>query len=231
MDAITILSSMATRHILTDLAKAFDNRFGRAVAIRAMGGVEAAHLVRSGEVTDVVLLASAVMAKLEAEGHLLAGTRRDFARSGIALAVPAGMPHPDISDEAAVRTAMITARRVCFSTGPSGDHLKRLCERWGIADVISQSAMQAPPGMPVATILARGDADLGVQQFSELTGVAGIEIVGPMPPDIQSTTIFTAGIASMSAQVAAGRAFVDLLCSAEAVSVIEQYGMVPAEQT
>ena len=145
------------------------------MAIQSMGGVEAARLVRAGEPADIVVLASKVMEQLEAEGHLVSGSRVGFARSGIAMAVPSGVQRPSVSDEASVKQAILDARKICYSTGPSGDHLMQLWERWGIAGSVSQRALQAPPGVPVGTVVARGDADLGFQQLSELLHVPGIE--------------------------------------------------------
>src|SRR4051794_17225968 len=151
---ITGLSSMATRQILADLAASYEERTGQPVAIRSLGGVEAARRVRAGEPADVVVLASTVIEQLEAEGHLVSGSRAGFARSGIAVAVRSGAPRPAIGDEESVRQAILDAPRICYSTGPSGDHLLRLFERWGIADAVSQRAVQAPPGVPVGTLVA-----------------------------------------------------------------------------
>ena len=89
---------------------------------------------------------------------------------------------------------MLEARRICYSTGPSGDHLKALCEKWGVAESVLGRALMAPPGVPVASVVARGDADLGFQQLSELIGQPGIEVLGPLPPEIQAVTIFSAGL-------------------------------------
>ena len=110
--AITGVSSMATRLILGELAKRYEAQTGIGVAIKSMGGVDAARLIRAGEVTDIVVLASGVMAQLEAEGWLLPCGTKGFARSGMAIAAPAGAPWPDISDEAAVRSAVMAARKV-----------------------------------------------------------------------------------------------------------------------
>ena len=208
---ITGLSSMATRHILADLARDYEQRNAVEVDIRSMGGVEAAKLVRAGEATDVVVLASKVMRTLEAEGHLVKGSIRDFARSEVAIAVPAGAPHPGVDSEQAVRQAMLDARRICYSTGPSGDHLKALCEKWGVIDSVLARALVAPPGVPVASLIARGEADLGFQQLSELIGQPGIEIAGPLPPEIQATTVFSAGVSSKSAEPEAAHALVAYL--------------------
>ena len=225
---ITGLSSMATRHILGDLARDYERKSGTEVEIRSMGGVEAAKLVRAGERTDIVVLASKVMKSLEAEGHVAKGGRADFARSEIAVAIPAGSPRPGIGSEQAVRQAMLDARRICYSTGPSGDHLKSLCEKWGVADSVLARALVAPPGVPVATLVARSDADLGFQQLSELIGQPGIEVVGPLPPEIQAVTMFSAGVSSKSAEPEAARAFVAYMTSPETADVKRRYGMEPA---
>ena len=192
-----------------------------------MGGVEAAKLVRAGEPTDVVVLASKVMQSLEAEGHIAKGSIVDFARSEIAIAVPAGAPHPGVASEQAVRQAMLEARRICYSTGPSGDHLKALCEKWGVTESVIGRALMAPPGVPVASLIARGDADLGFQQLSELIGQPGIEIVGSLPAEIQAVTVFSAGVSSTSHEREAARAFLAYMASAETRDAKRRYGMEP----
>jgi molybdate transport system substrate-binding protein len=221
------LSSMATRRILADLARDYESRNGIGVDIRSMGGVEAAKWVRTGEPTDVVVLASKVIESLEAEGHLAKGSVRDFARSEIGMAVQAGAPRPGVESEEAVRRAILDARRICYSTGPSGDHLKALCEKWGVVDSVLARALVAPPGVPVASLVARGDADLGFQQLSELIGQRGIEIVGPLPPEIQSVTLFSAGVSSKSAEQEAARALVAYLVSPETGDAKRRGGMGP----
>jgi len=219
---------MATRRILADLASDYEQRTGVKVDIRSMGGVEAAKLVRAGEPVDVVVLASKVMESLEAEGWLSKGGARDFARSEIAIAVPAGAPKPAIDSEEAVSQAMLGAQRICYSTGPSGDHLKALCAKWGLADSVLKRALVAPPGVPVASLVARGEADLGFQQLSELIGQSGIEIVGQLPPEIQAVTVFSAGVSSTSAAPDSAHGFVAYLVSAEAGDVKRRHGMEPA---
>jgi molybdate transport system substrate-binding protein len=225
---ITGLSSMATRHILADLARDYELQTGIRVEIRSMGGVEAAKLVRAGEPTDVVVLAAKVIQSLEAEGHIAKGSIREFARSEIGVAAPAGAPRPGIENEQAVRKAMIDARRICYSTGPSGDHFKALCEKWGVIDSVLGRALLAPPGVPVASLVSRGDADLGIQQMSELMSQPGIEVVGSLPPEIQAVTVFSAGVSSACAVREAANAFLAYLGSAETRDSKRRYGMEPA---
>jgi len=224
---ISGVSSMATRLILGELARRYEAASGVGVAIKAMGGVDAARLVREGEATDIVILASGPMAKLQAEGHIAAGSIRGFARSGMAIAVRAGAPRPDIGDEDAVRRAVFAAGTVGYSTGPSGDHLLQLCERWGIA-ADDPRLVKAPPGVPVGSLVAKGDADLGFQQLSELINVEGIEVVGPLPLEIQAVTVFAAGVASVSEQPEETRKLIAYLTSPQTDAVKRAQGMEPA---
>ena len=225
---LTGISSMATRQLLADLAEAYEQQTGVRVAITSMGGVEAARLIRAGESTDLVVLALNAMEQLEAEGHIVSGMRAGFARSGIAMAVRSGAPRPSVNNEGSVKQAILQAGRICYSTGPSGDHLKRLLQQWGISALISERLLQAAPGVPVGTMLSRGEADLGFQQLSELLHVPGIEIVGPLPPEIQAVTVFTAGVANTSSHQEEARALIAYLTSPEVEGAKRQYGMEPA---
>jgi molybdate transport system substrate-binding protein len=226
--AIAGISSMATRVILGDLARRYEEAAGVPVDIKSMGGVDAAKLVRAGEVTDIVVLASGVMAQLEAEGHILPGSIRAFARSGMAIAVRAGGPWPDIGDEEAVKRAVFAARKVCYSTGPSGDHLLQLCTRWGLLPAEAERLVKAPPGVPVGSLVAQGEADLGFQQLSELKDLPGIEVVGPLPPAIQAVTVFSAGVCSTSPRPADTQQLIAFLASPDTAETKRRYGMDPA---
>jgi len=224
---ISGISSMATRLILGELAQRYETAKGVKVAITSMGGVDAAKRVREGEATDIVILASGPMGKLEAEGHLVAGSVRGFTRSGMAIAVRAGARRPDIGDEAAVKRAVLAAGKVCYSTGPSGDHLLQLCAKWGVP-ASSDKLLKAPPGVPVGSLVAKGEADLGFQQLSELIHVQGLEVLGPLPPEIQNVTVFAAGIASMSSQPEQTADLIAYLAAPEAAEVKQAQGMEPA---
>jgi molybdate transport system substrate-binding protein len=227
MSTIEGISSMATRLILGELAARYAAKAGVKAEIKSMGGVDAAEKVRAGEKVDIVILASGPMKKLEAEGHLVAGSIRGFTRSGMAIAVKAGAERPDIGSEEAVKRAVMQASKVCYSTGPSGDHLLQLCAKWGLqAD--DARLVKAPPGVPVGSFVAQGDADLGFQQLSELIHVKGIEVLGPLPPEIQNVTVFAAGVASTSAQPDETAALIAYLASPETEAVKREQGMEPA---
>ncbi|WP_295954983.1 substrate-binding domain-containing protein [Rhodoferax sp.] len=221
------ISSMATRLLLAELVAGFQQRSGLRVDMASVGGVDAAKRVQAGETFDVVVLASDAIDKLTAAGHLRAGSRVDLVRSGVAVAVQAGAARPDISSEDAVRAAVLAARSISYSTGPSGVALAKLFERWGIAASIQSRIVQAPPGVPVGALVARGEVELGFQQLSELLPLDGITILGPLPPAIQVTTIFSAGVATNSVQPDAVRALLDYMNSPEVAEAKRAQGMDP----
>ncbi len=222
------ISSMAMRQVLAELVDAFQRRTGWRVAIESVGGVDAARRVQAGEAFDVVILASDAIDKLVAAGCVQAGSKVDLVRSGVAVAVRAEARQPDISTEAALRQAVLAARSISYSTGPSGVALARLFERWGIAGEIQGRIVQAPPGIPVGSLVARGEVELGFQQFSELINLEGITVLGPLPPEIQIITTFSAGVCTGSPMASAVRAMLDDMNSPEAMEVKRRQGMEPA---
>jgi len=219
---------MATRQVLAELTSGFEQATGHRASIEAVGGVDAAQRVRAGEAFDVVVLAADAIAKLLAAGCIVPGSVVDLVHSGVAVAVPAGAPQPDIGSEDAVRQAVLAARSISYSTGPSGVALAKLFERWGIAGEIADRMVQAPPGVPVGSLVAKGEVALGFQQLSELLHVQGIAIVGPLPPAIQITTTFSAGIGTQSQQADAARALLAYMASPQAADAKRKQGMDPA---
>jgi len=227
-DPLTMLSSMATRPVLTDLIAEFGRCTPYAVQLESAGGVDVARRVQAGEAVDVVVLAAGAIEQLIDGGRLLAGSRVDVVRSGMGIAVQSGRRRPDIGSEAAVREAVLGAATVGYSTGPSGKYLVSLFERWGIARQIAARIVQAPPGVPVAALVAQGDVELGFQQLSELQGVPGIELLGPLPPEIQHITVFAAAVSVTCTQPDAARALLDFLAGPQALAGKRQHGMEPA---
>jgi len=222
---IRVISSMATRQLLADLVARFQATASQVVQVESVGGVDAAKRVKAGEAFDVVVLAANAIDDLIAAGKIVAGSRVDIVTSGVAIAVRAGAPHPDISSEDAVKRAVYAARSLSYSTGPSGVALAKLFERWGIAEQLKSRIVQAPPGVPVGTLVARGDVELGFQQLSELMHLEGIDVLGPLPPAIQIITTFSGGVARTSAQPDAVRALLTFLASPQTASIKQKNGM------
>jgi molybdate transport system substrate-binding protein len=225
MTSIRGISSMATRQVLAELAAHYERRAHCTVRIESVGGVDAARRVQDGEPFDVVFLASDAIDKLAAAGKLVAGSRVDIVRSGVAVAVRRGSPHPDLSSEAGVRRAVMEAPSIGYSTGPSGTALLKLFERWGIAQEVGNRLVQAVPGVPVASLVAQGKAAIGFQQLSELLDVEGIDVVGPLPSPIQITTLFSGAVCAASSQPDAARGLLHYMASPEASEAKRRQGM------
>lgn len=219
---------MATRLVLAELIAAWQQRSGVRVALESVGGVDAAKRVAAGEPFDLVFLASDAIDKLIAAGHVLAGSRVDLVRSGVAVAVRAGAPRPDIASEAALRAAVLGARSLGYSTGPSGVALAQLFERWGIAEQIRDRIVTPPPGVPVGSLVASGEVELGFQQLSELLPLPGITVLGPLPEAVQIVTIFSGGVCAAARQPQAARALLQALAAPETADIKRRHGMEPA---
>jgi molybdate transport system substrate-binding protein len=225
---ITGISSMATRPVLADLAQLYRAKSGADVAIESVGGVDAARRVQAGEAFDVVILASDAVDKLVAAGRVVADSKQDLVRSGVAVAVRAGAPRPDIGSEGALRDAVRAARTLGYSTGPSGVELAKLFERWGIAGEIESRIVTAPPGVPVGSLVAKGEVELGFQQLSELMHLKGIDVIGPLPREVQIVTTFSGGVCAASAHAQAALDLLAFMASPGADEAKRRHGMEPA---
>lgn len=221
---LSVLGSMATRGLLAELAAAWD---GDAV-VRSTGGVEATRLVRDGDPVDVVVLAGSAMNKLLADGFILPGSLTVIAISSMVAAIRTGEAMPDLADADGVKHAVLAAKRIGYSTGPSGDHLLHLLDAWGVREALGERLVQAPPGTPVGRLLADGIVELGFQQRSELINLKGVTIAGPLPPAIAADTVFTAGVACSAVQLDEAQRLVRFLASAETAAAKLRHGVRPA---
>jgi molybdate transport system substrate-binding protein len=180
-----------------------------------------------GEAVDVVILARESLDDLTMHGWVVPGSEVNLARSAIAMAVKAGAPKPDIGSVAAFRRALLSAKSIAYSASVSGDYLsKELFQQLGVADQVLPKSRRVEGGR-VGEAVARGDAEIGFQQISELLPITGIDYVGPLPTELQRVTVFSGGVATNSTQRQRAQAFVGCLASREAASTIAASGLEP----
>jgi molybdate transport system substrate-binding protein len=226
---ITGISSKATQAVLADLASTYQAQTGVVCNIESVGGVDAVRRIQAGEVFDVIFLANDAIDRLIASGHVMAGSRVDWVRSPVAVAVAKGAPHPDIGSAQALKATVLAADKVAYSTGPSGVYLEKLFAQWGITAQLQGRLVTAPPGVPVGSLVDKGEASLGFQQLSELMALPGIEVLGELPPDAAYITVFSAAIAqALAAQperVQAAREWMAFLASAATEPIKRRHGM------
>jgi molybdate transport system substrate-binding protein len=217
---------MATKAVLAELASAYEAQMDSKVVIESVGGVRAAERIRAGEAFDVVVLARDAISKLLSDGHLVWGSEVQLVRSEVAVAVRAGAARPDIGSEAAVRAAVSRASRVGISTGPSGVELAALFERWGMNS--GGRVVISPPGVPVGSLVASGEVELGFQQYSELFRTEGIDVLGTLPDPIRIVTTFSGAVAKKACLPNAATSLLEFMASNGAVNAKRRHGLQPA---
>ena len=222
------ISSMATRQVLAEMVLSFSAATGLAVELESAGGVDVAQRVRAGETFDLVVLAADAIDALIAAGLLQAGSRRALVDSEVAVAVPVAASRPDIGSEQALQRSLLAARAIGYSTGPSGDALLRLFERWGLAEQLRPQLVQARPGVPVGQLLAAGQVDIGFQQLSELMQQKGIALLGGMPPGLEIVTTFVGAVTTMSMRAAQAQALLDYMARPDTAALKQRHGMAAA---
>jgi molybdate transport system substrate-binding protein len=227
MAEVKVMLSAAFKEAYLELVPRFESATGHKVVSYWVPSVQMMSRLKGGEIVDLVILSRASLEELVKAGLIAPGGCHDLVKSGIGIAVKSGAPKPDISSGEAVKRAVLAAKGVAYSTGPSGIYLMGLFERMGIADRIKPRVKQVQ-GEPAGGVVARGDADIAFQQVSELLPVPGIDLVGPLPPDIQEITTFTAGLHARAKQAAVARALVDFFKAPAACPVIRKKGMEPA---
>jgi molybdate transport system substrate-binding protein len=224
---VKVIASAAIKEAYLELVPQFEKSTEHKVATTWAGTVDMMKRLQGGEVFDLVIMATPSIDELIKKGRIVAGSRVDLAKSGVGVAVRAGAPKPDVSSGEALKRAMLAAKSIAYSTGPSGVYLAGLFQRMGIADEIKSKVVLAPPGMPVGEMIARGDAEIGFQQVSELLPVAGIDYIGPLSADVQQVTVFAGGIHTEATQADAAKALVKFLISPQAAPVIKKKGLEP----
>jgi len=225
---INVLSSAAFKEAYLELVPQFEKATEHKVKTTWSGTADIMKRMDAGETYDLVIMFAPGIDQLTESGKIVDGSRVDLVKSGIGVAVRSGAPKPDISSGENLKKALLAAKSIGYSSGPSGVYIAKLVQRMGIADQVQGKLKQVRPGTPVGTIIASGDAEIGFQQISELLPVAGIDYIGPLPADVQETTVFAAGLQKGGKAPEAAKALVKFFTAPDAVPVIKKKGLEPA---
>src|SRR5215469_13400668 len=224
---IKVIASGAVKETYQELVPEFEKVSGHKVVTLWSGTADIMKRVKAGETADLIILGSNSIDELISIGKIEPGSRVDLMKSGVGAAVRAGAQRPDISSGEALKRTLLSAKSVAYSTGPSGVYLDGLFQRMGIANELKPKLKQLPSGGSVAEMVARGEAEIGFQQVSELVHAAGIDYLGPLSPDVQQITVFSSGISTSAKEPVAAKALVMHLKSPAAAPIIRKNGMEP----
>lgn len=213
-DEVKVFSAGAVRAIVTDLAEQFRQEAGNTVTFSFGTAGQTRQKLLSGEPVDVVILTDAGIDDMIKQGALASGSRADLARTGMGVGVREGAPKPDIATSEAFKATLLNAKSLVYvdpaQGATSGVHFKSVLERLGIADAVKGKTQLVSGGYPAEKV-ASGEAELVVHQISEIVPVKGVTLVGPLPPDFQKVTVYSAGLAARSPSPDAARAFIAFL--------------------
>lgn len=224
---VRVLAPNAAKESVSAAITTFEKSSGNKVIVSWAGTEAITKRINEGEVVDVVVNAAQNIDRLTTEGKLSQGSRTDFARSSIGVAVAPTAARPDISSIEGLKSALLSARSIAISSGTSGRYLSDLFGKLGVWEQIKTKVKQPPSGAQIGDMLATGEAELGFQQVSELLHVKGIQFLGPIPAEIQSFTIYSGAAHSQASQPEAAQAFLKLLRHAETAAVVRNSGMEP----
>ena len=228
------LSTIALQSVAEELLPQFEKASGHKVSIAFGLGVAMVKRIQDGEAADFLLAPRSAVDGLLKAGKLAPGSDVSLARSSVGIAVRKGAARPDISTPEALKRTLLAARAVSYSNpaygGASGVHFAKVLERLGIADEMKAKTRFPPEGGFTARLLAAGEVDLAVQQIGELISTPGVELLGPLPGELQSVTTFAAAIPLSASQPDAARALIRYLQSPEAMAVIKAKGLDPVSQ-
>jgi molybdate transport system substrate-binding protein len=224
---IKVLSTQATEEAYRELVPQFEKASGHKVTTIFTGTVDANKRLAAGETYDLLIMSAPSINEHIKGGKVVAGSRVDLAKSGVGAGVKAGAPKPDIGTVDALKKALLAAKSIGYSTGPSGVYVVGLFQRLGIADDVKGKLKQTPTGVFVGSIIASGEAEIGFQQVSELSHFAGVDYVGPLPAEVQHFTTFSSGIMAGAKEADAAKAPVKFITAPAAASAFKKRGMEP----
>jgi molybdate transport system substrate-binding protein len=230
---IKVLTTRAMNHVLTELAGAFQRTSEHKVVLILAPPNEVRTRIADGEIVDVAMSGGTAIEDLLQQGRIVPASKLVLARVGIGVAVRAGAAKPDISSVDAFKHTLLAARSIVYTDpavgGTSGIHFAKVLDRLGIAqEMKAKSILNARAATtPSAEIVARGEAELGIQLISEIVAVPGAELVGPLPAELQAMTVLSAGIVMNARAPDAARALFEFLTSPAAAAIIKAAGMEP----
>ena len=223
-----ILCTNGVKSLMLDVVPAFERISGTKIVITWGSTNGLLKDLEGGAGGDLAILTAEAIDDLISRGKVVAGGRVDLARSGIGVAVRKGAKRPDIASPEAFKRALLAAKSVAHSkSGMSGIYFPTVLARLGIADVMKAKIVIPDPGTPIGEVVANGDAEIGIQQISELLPVAGIDIVGPLPAALQKITTFSAGVLTAAKEPDVATALVKFV-AAESLRLLKQKGLEPA---
>jgi molybdate transport system substrate-binding protein len=223
-----VICTNGVKSIMLDLVPAFERTSGTKIVITWGPTNGLLKELEGGAVGDLAILTAEAIDDLIEHGKAVAGSRVDLARSAIGVAVRKGAKHPDIGSPEALKRALIAAKSVAHSkTGLSGIYFPTVLARLGIADAMKGKIVIPDPGTPVGEVVAKGEAEIGIQQISELLPVGGVEIVGPLPDALQKITTFSAGVLTAAKESNVAAALLKFV-AAESPRLLKQKGLEPA---
>jgi molybdate transport system substrate-binding protein len=224
---VAVIASTAMREVMDELVPMFERASGHKVAISFLSGAVLPVKMKEDAQADVVVTTPATIDDLVAAGKVVANTRVDFVRSGAGVAVRAGAPKPDVSTPEAFKNALLAAKSVGYSQGPSGVHFMSVLTKLGIADQVKAKGVVPPLGSRVGTLIAKGEAEIGVQQITELLQIPGIDFIGPLPKELQANIVYATATPTSAKEKAAAAEMVKFLSSEPALPVIKKVGLEP----
>lgn len=224
---IRVMAANAVREPLLEIVAAFERSTGHTVRLTWSGTAGIVKRVADGERVDLVIVGSEAIDRLVSEGRLRAEGRADVAKSGVGIAVGPGLSKPDISSADAVKAAILQARSVAYSSGPSGIYMAELFKRLGVDEQVKAKLVRPPPSVQIGDLLARGEVELGFQQISDLLPVKGIQFVGPLPAAIQNMTVYRGALHPSAPSPEAAKALLDFVVTPASWPAIRKAGMEP----
>jgi molybdate transport system substrate-binding protein len=227
---IRVLTSGAIKAALADIKPLFEEASGHKLVVSSDTSGRIAKRIGDGEETDLLIVTSGGIDELAKQGRVVAGSKAVLARSGIGAVVLKGAPKPDISTPEKFKQALLAAKTVAYTSpasgGQSGIYFAKMLEQLGIADEVNKKAKYGQGG-PVAAIVARGEAELGMQQIPELINFPGVDYVGPLPGNLQFFTVLAAGIPVNGKQADAAGALIRFFVTPAAIAAMKKNGMEP----